>query len=194
MFVLTIDQVGSRGGTDGVPALLEALSDSELAMVRDFERTAGDEIQGVTSEPTSVRKIALHLLRDGGWHVGIGVGEAELGATARAGTGPAYVHARTAVDRAKSLNRFSPSIAVSGDDSEAAEAAESVLRAIGFLLGQRTEAQWEAIDLQRSGFSASDIAKDLGISVEAVSQRRGYGGQVIEESLWPTIDLLLGRI
>ncbi|MEZ7898003.1 MAG: hypothetical protein QMB98_04255 [Flaviflexus sp.] len=190
MFVLTIDQIGSRKGGDEVPALLDALN--EYDMVREFERTAGDEVQGVTDEASVVRWISLKLLRDGGWHIGIGVGDAELGSSARAGTGPAYLHAREAVDRTKSLNRFSPSIAVGGD-GEDVTAAESVLRAVGFIFANRTDAQWEAIDAHRGGATVKEIAASLGVSVEAVSQRRGHGGQVVEESLWPTIDLLLGR-
>lgn len=189
MFVLTIDQIGSRSGDDRVPELLARLGSYECE--RPFERTVGDEVQGVISDPSLVREIALALIRDGSWHIGIGAGEASLSDTARSGTGPAYLHARSAVERAKSANRFTPSVAVDSDQVDAAASAESLLRVLGFIISGRTDAQWEAIDAHRAGESVSDIADRLGISVEAVSQRRGYGAQSIEEAAWPTLDALL---
>ena len=106
---------------------------------------------------------------------------------------PPILHARSAVERAKSANRFTPSVAVDSDNADAAASAESLLRVLGFIISGRTDAQWEAIEAHRAGESVSDIADRLGISVEAVSQRRGYGAQSIEEAAWPTLDAPPGR-
>lgn len=189
MFVLTLDQVGSRSDRDRVPDLLERAAG--LDMVRRFERTVGDEVQGVTDRAETVRRAVLDALRDGRWHIGIGSGDVRLGRTAREGSGEAYVHAREAVELAKSATRFSPSIAVLGPHRAASADAQALLRLIGNLIESRTEAQWEAIDAHRAGESVSHIAERLGISVEAVSQRRGHGAQVIEEACWPLLDRLL---
>ena len=73
-------------------------------MLRPFERTAGDEFQGVLDHPAALAAVVERLLREGGWNIGIGIGEVEepLPENARAGRGPAYLHAREAVTAAKS--------------------------------------------------------------------------------------------
>lgn len=189
MFVLTLDQIGSRRDDDRVPALLDHCV--RYDMTRAFERTVGDEVQGVTDDATTARTIVLDIIRTEHWHIGIGSGQAELGTTARAGAGPAYVNAREAVDQAKSVTRFLPSIAIVGPNAAASGEAQALLRLLGSAIRSRTHAQWEAIDAHREGQSISDIAARLDISVEAVSQRRGFGGQVIEEACWPLVDRLL---
>lgn len=189
MFVLTLDQIGSRRDVDRVPDLLARYESAD--MVRSFERTVGDEVQGVTDDAATVRMIALDTLRDGHWHIGIGSGPAQLGGTAREGSGPAFENARTAVEGAKSTTRFTPSIAVVGSNEGTAAEAEALLRLLGNLIESRTEAQWEAIDAHRAGETASQIAERLNISSEAVSQRRGYGAQTLEEACWPLLDRLL---
>ena len=50
--VLTVDQDGSREGTDQVPAALEALA--AVATRLPFERTVGDEFQGVLDDPAAL--------------------------------------------------------------------------------------------------------------------------------------------
>ncbi len=107
MFVMTIDQRGSRRVGDRVEVLLAALADVVAAwgegVVRPFERTVGDEVQAVLDDPDLTLDVALRVLRLGGWTVGIGVGAVDepLPASARAGSGEAFVLARTAVERAK---------------------------------------------------------------------------------------------
>ena len=50
--VLTVDQVESRTGPDQVPAALDALR--SVPCLRPFERTVGDELQGVLDEPSAL--------------------------------------------------------------------------------------------------------------------------------------------
>lgn len=75
MFVLTVDQRGSRRDVDRVADLLGELRGAEL--LRPFERTAGDEVQAVAADPAVVVDLALDLVRRGHWSVGIGVGPVE---------------------------------------------------------------------------------------------------------------------
>ena len=114
MYVMTIDQRGSTGDVDRVPGLLKELS--ALSTAGRFERSVGDEVQGVVERADEVVEIALHALRSGRWYVGIGVGEVDLPlpASPREGSGPAFVAARAAVDRAKAAAAHVPLAVVAG--------------------------------------------------------------------------------
>ena len=103
MFVLTVDQRHSRRGVDRVEELLDWLA-TQPGVVRTFERTAGDEVQGVMDDAAAVVDVVLALVRRSAWSVGIGAGPVHepLPASTRAGSGPAFELARKAVQRAKS--------------------------------------------------------------------------------------------
>jgi hypothetical protein len=172
--VLTVDQRGSRRSPDRVADILAALA--HVPTLRSFEQTVGDELQGVLDDPAALAPAVETLLRDGTWHVGIGVGEVEepLPASARAGRGPAYLHARQAVTSAKS----SPwHLRVLGDDP-ATRALETVLWLWAAVLARRTERGWEVADLVAGGLSYDEAAQRLGISPSAVSQRAAAAGIV----------------
>src|SRR5690554_6935452 len=137
MFVMTIDQQGSTQHGDHVAALLAHLSELELTapadgFARGFERTVGDEVQAVLDEPERAVAVALAVLRLGGWSVGIGAGPVNtpLPASTREASGTAFVHAREAVERAKSRSTAVP-IAVEGENAERATEAEALLRLLG---------------------------------------------------------------
>jgi len=167
MFVVTVDQRGSRRGADLVADLLEHLAGTSV--VRPFERTAGDELQGVLDGADKVVEIVLDLVRDGRWSVGVGVGPVRqpLPASTRAGHGPAFTHARAAVSRAKSRPT---GLAVDGDAAEAA-LGEAVLDLVAAVVARRSERGWAAVDLARGGLTQAEIGRRLGISKQAVSQR-----------------------
>lgn len=114
MYVMTIDQRGSSTDADRVPGLLAELS--TLSTAGRFERSVGDEVQGVVERQDEVVEIALHALRSGRWYVGIGVGPVDLPlpASPREGSGPAFVAARLAVDRAKAAASHVPLAVVAG--------------------------------------------------------------------------------
>lgn len=129
MIVLTIDQRGSTYADDRVPEILAELAD--LTRGRDgvvvrFERTVGDEVQGILAPGRGGAQLAvdltLHLLRDQGWSVGIGVGQVEgpLPAVSREARGFAFYRARDAVERAKTRGRGA-SVAVEGPPPGAAD-------------------------------------------------------------------------
>ncbi|CAN5116541.1 hypothetical protein BH11ACT1_BH11ACT1_13820 [soil metagenome] len=181
MWVMTIDQQGSQVVGDRVDAFLAEIAPYVAAaaggtgVVRPFERTVGDEVQAVIADAAVVVDIALHVLRLGGWSVGIGGGEVDepLPASARAGSGSAFVLARAAVEAAKSRMRVVP-LAVRGTDPDAAAEAEGVLMLIGASAARRTPAGWAVIDALTAGgpgLRQEDVATRLGVTQQAVSQR-----------------------
>src|SRR3712207_894415 len=102
MFVLTVDQRGSRREPDRVAEALDGLAQLHRPL-RAFERTAGDEFQGLLDDPAQVVDVVLTLVRAGGWSIGVGTGEIEepLPPSIREGRGPAFIFARNAVEAAK---------------------------------------------------------------------------------------------
>jgi hypothetical protein len=233
MYVLTIDQRGSTSDVDRVPALLAELS--TLSSAGHFERSVGDEVQGVLERPEEVVEIALHALRDNRWYVGIGVGTVDLPlpASPREGSGPAFVAARLAVDRAKASAAHVPLAVVPGGarrgqaapapeasagagveagagvgagagaeataGARACANAEAVLRLIGRLVQDRTDAQWKVVDELRSvqqGQSSTHgtqkiAARKLGITEQSVSRALLRSGWQEEWAARPAAGMLL---
>ncbi|WP_406633013.1 MarR family transcriptional regulator [Pseudarthrobacter quantipunctorum] len=188
MYVLTIDQQGSTTDVDRVPDLIAALRN--LTPV-PFERSVGDELQGVVEDAADVVDVALHALRGGHWYVGIGIGVVGLapGASPREGSGSGFVAARKAVELAKGAAGQVPLSVVSGsmvrgkdlqphaqEDAVASANAQAVLRLIGRLVQQRTEAQWRVVDRLRAiqgevrHGSQKQVARELGITEQSVSR------------------------
>lgn len=169
MFVLTVDQRHSRRREDRVDALLDWLA-AAPGVIRPFERTAGDEVQGVLDDPGAVVSLVLALVRRGEWSIGIGAGPVKepLPASTRAGSGAAFELARAAVDRAKSSPQ---QLAVAAPDPGRAAAAQAVLDLLASVVQRRSAPGWEAVDLMTRGASQQEIAQRLGISKQAVSQR-----------------------
>jgi hypothetical protein len=181
VWVLTIDQVDSRRVGDQVEAFLAhlgALADPRRlppGAVRAFERTVGDEVQGVLDDAPLVVDVALAVLRRGGWSVGVGAGDVRtpLPASARAAEGPAFVLAREAVEAAKSRASAVP-IAVRGSHPAAAADAQGVLALLAATAARRTAAGWAVIDALQAdpGLRRQEqVAERLGITQQAVSQR-----------------------
>jgi hypothetical protein len=185
MFVLTVDQRASTRRGDLVPELLDRLAPYEerAGVVIAFDRTVGDEVQAVLDDAALVVEVALALGRWGGWSTGLGIGQVlpgpdgRLPRASREASGSAFVHARAAVERAKTRGNPVP-LAVEGPDPAAAGEVEALLRLLLAVGARRTPAGWEAVDaLARVGGTQKDAARDLGISEQAVSQR-------LRASLW----------
>jgi hypothetical protein len=194
--VLTLDQRSSRDRADAVPALLDALATLPRPPLLGFERTVGDEVQGVVDDAGTGAEVVARVLRAGSWNVGIGVGEIEepLPEGTRAGRGPAYIRAREAVTRAKSAPHRLTVVGAAGDPD--AVALETVLGLWSGLVERRTDRGWEVHDLLATGMSHSEAGRRLGITQSAVSQRAQSAGLVDEvraralaERIW---DGLLG--
>lgn len=191
--VLTVDQRGSRGGPDLIPEALAALADVPTRL--PFERTVGDELQGVLDDGAALATALEVLLRADAWNIGVGVGPVEepLPDHARAGRGPAYLHARTAVTSAKSSPWHTR---VVGEDA-GARALETTVWLWAAVLARRTARGWEVADLAAEGLSYAEVGARLSISQSAVSQRAQAAGIVesrrARELVAHLTDDLLGR-
>ncbi|GHD12646.1 hypothetical protein [Zhihengliuella salsuginis] len=172
MLVLTIDQRHSRSSPDLVGELIDWI-DGACEALRPFERTAGDEVQGVLPTAESAVQLALDIVKSGEWSVGIGVGAVEepLPAQTRAGRGEAFERARDAVERAKTS---SGRVAVTGPPLET-ERLEAELQMIAAVNLRRTKTSEEAGQMIRSGMTQQEVAVKLGISQQAVSSRLSSG-------------------
>lgn len=176
MFVVTADQRGSTGHPDLVAALLEEFPQWSVqvgdAVVLPMERTVGDEVQTLLATAEAAVDLALWLCRSGDWSIGIGAGAVEepLGVTARASTGPAFLHARHAVERAKARTEPVPMV-VRGEAEPSATHATAIMQLLASVLGRRSAAGWEVADLVRAGHNRQAVAGALSISEQAVSQR-----------------------
>lgn len=193
MYVVTADQKRSRAGVDRVPDLLDELNSRPiwgraghlqtsaqtpaLASARPFERTAGDEVQGLLAAADAVVDVVIALLR-GGWWVGVGIGPVArpLPETARAGRGPAYLAARQAVESAKAAPA---GICVAGGPG--AEQAEAAAWLLAALITRRTPQGWQVVDLVAQGAKGVEAAAKLGITPQAVSSRLRVAGWAEEQ-------------
>ena len=190
-FVLTVDQRDSRRTADRVADALPELN-ATVPVVLPFERTAGDEFQGVLAEAADVVEVVLRLVRMGGWSIGVGAGPVQtpLPSSTRAGAGPAFLSARRAVDAAK---QRPTRLAVRGAVPPEAADAQAVLSALAVVVERRSEQAWEAIALVDSGRTQAEAAGELGISRQAVGQRLAAGLWDLERDLRPTATRLLAR-
>jgi len=174
-FVLLADQVDSRTESDRVPSALDALL--HVGMLLPYERTAGDEIQGLAATGSAVVASIVALTRLEGWRIGIGVGTVDepLPTSTRAARGDAYLAARTAISAAR---RSPVELSLTPGDSVRAggygdyvEDAETALWLLRGTLARRSAEGWELMDLLDAGLTNAQAAASLGVSPSAVSQR-----------------------
>lgn len=174
-----------------MPEVLRQLN-AVVPTVLGFERTAGDEFQGVLAEPDEVVEVVLRLVRSGDWSIGVGAGPVQtpLPPSTRAGAGAAFLSARRAVDAAK---RRPARLAVRGAVPADAADAQAVLTALAVVVERRSEQAWAAIELVGAGRTQADAAAELGISRQAVGQRLAAGLWDLERELRPTAARCLTR-
>ncbi|HET6652551.1 MAG TPA: transposase [Nocardioides sp.] len=196
--VLTLDQQRSSTNEDAVPALLDALDAPALPAppLRPFQRTAGDEVQGVLDDPDVCVEVVARVLRADGWYIGIGIGDvdAPLPAETRAGRGQAFVRARTAVTRAKHDVHHLAVVAGDRTGDPVAEHLETVLGLWAGILERRTDGGWAVHDLLATGLSYAEAGERLGITQSAVSQRARTAGIVDERRARALVSDLWGRL
>jgi hypothetical protein len=176
MFVLTLDQRGSTGTSDRVPALLAQLAAGPRAVL-PFERTAGDEIQGLFSSASAALEAVSLVLRAGGFAVGLGVGDVEtpLPSSTREARGPAYTAARSAVEQAKGREGVPFAVVAHGpkgtrDADPQGDALDAVAWPWAVLLSRRTPRQWDALDAVMAHETQKAAAESMGLSPQAVSR------------------------
>lgn len=196
MFVLTVDQIGSRTSPDLVAEVTTELRGrfgNDLVLGPD--RTAGDEFEVVIDHAAATLQVALHLLRVRTWSVGLGIGPVDtpLPATAREAAGDAFVLARDAVDRAKRRpHRFAlaavPGGVLPGDDVEA------LVELLLAVRDRRSAEGWEVVDLMEAEGSQVAVAARLGVTPQAVSLRARVAGLREEADALPAITMLLAGL
>ncbi len=189
---MTIDQRSSRTRADRVPQLLAALEAVETVL--PFERTAGDEVQGLLASANGVIEAAELALRERDWSIGLGLGpiETPLPRSVREARGPALVRAREAVDAAKKAAAVRLAVRAG---SVAAEAdPEALLRLVGATVQRRTPAQWRVIDAVRAAGDRGTAARGLGITVQAVSKSLLTSGEDVVRDVYPLLARLLDEV
>lgn len=186
--MVTADQVGSRSGADAVPEALDALvgvpevseSPQGVKQARAFARTAGDEIQALFDDSNEAVRALEVLARLGQWRVGVGIGavESPVPDDVRAATGEAFVAAREAVE----ASRLAPArIAVRAPSApDEGQDVEAALALVQLVWHRRSDAGWDVAELLAKGASGRDVARELGITPSAVSQRAKAAG--VEET------------
>lgn len=176
---MTIDQRGSRGRADAVPELLDILRRVETE--RSFERTIGDEVQGVLDSSEQVTLAARLLAAQTGWHIGIGIGAVEtpLPASTSEGRGEAFYAARRAVEAAKSA----PAHLVVDAAGDQSHLAESALRLMIWTFENIRAQSRRYIEyrLDHPETTQKDIAVHFDVSQQAVSRVLSPGGVELVE-------------
>ncbi|MRJ76822.1 hypothetical protein GEV29_09760 [Aeromicrobium sp. SMF47] len=188
MFAITIDQRRSRHTDDAVPDLLDRLG--QYALVRQFERTAGDEVQGLSDAPAVVVDLVCAVVATQAWWIGIGVGAVDqpIADSVRASRGPALIAARAAVERSSST---AVGLAVEGEGTRHAETA---LHALARVITDRTEGGAEAVAAMATGRTQKEVAHQLGVSPQALSRRLQVARWSEEQRLRDLATYLLGQI
>ena len=195
MFVITADQVNSREEPDAVRGMIARLTaDIGDALPLPPDRSAGDEMQVLVPDAGIALRAILQLTRAGGWSVGLGIGSVRepLGTSIRESTGPAFIAARGAVERAKAKpSRF----AVEGEDARPEVAdTEALIDLLLLLRARRTAEGWELHDLLSEGLTQGQAAKRLGITPQAASDRARAAELRAEAAVTPALVRLLGKL
>ena len=202
MFVITADQIDSRHDRDRASDMIaELMRRHAAAFALPPDQTSGDEIQLLVPTAADSFAVLLDLHRSGFWSVGLGIGgvRTPLPATTRQATGDAFIAARAAVTRAKrSEARFALEMAAESDAEATATATaltgpevEALVTMLLLLRQRRTAEGWEAVDLLESGLAQTMIARTLGISTAAVSQRVKSSSWKVERDAHPAVVRLL---
>lgn len=194
MFVITADQIDSQHLDDLAGAAVEDLNEKygdRIALPVD--RNAGDEIQALAADAMTALAIIADLTRTRDWSVGCGVGSVRtpLPANTREASGPAFVAARAAVERAKG-SQFH--FALETESGSGAPAAEALVELLLLIRSRRTPEGWEMFDLVASGLSQTAAAQALGITPQAASQRMRNAGVRPEIAAMPALASVLSSL
>lgn len=172
-FVLTADRRDSRKhpGELEMAAHRDRFRTQVPGAALDWQISAGDELQALYSDPRSALDAALLLVEDQIWYVGLGVGAVDtpLPSTVNEATGDSFVHARSAVEAAKSSSTDTAVRAAHG--VPAAPQADAVLSLIAAVRRRRTPTARQAATLADRGLAQQEIAEELQITQSSVSRR-----------------------
>lgn len=192
MFVITADQVDSRGRADIVAPVLAGLNErlgDRLALPVD--RNAGDELQALTADASAAFDIVTTLARGGDWSIGLGIGQVRspLPASTREASGDAFVAARAAVTRAKRApTRFAAEAVTAPLPAADVEALIALLLT---LRAGRSEAGWQLYDLVAAGKTQAEAGALLGITPQSASDRARAAGLRADLAAQPALTRLM---
>lgn len=178
MFVVIADQIDSRHDQDHVEDALRELQKRFAATLSlPPERTAGDELQLLTADAATALEVALHLLREGRWRVGVGIGSVRgsLPQSVREARGEAFIAARAAIEAAEKK----PTNCALRGSASSADRVGDLGALVDLLLAQRarrSEHGWEMHDLLSAGDTQADAAERIGITPQAASKRARTAG------------------
>jgi len=166
---ILLDQRQSRGGYDLVEPWLRDMEDPSLAFLLPFERTAGDEMEALIDDAATLTEVVLRALRTSAWWIGVGIGSVEqpLPESVRQSQGSAFVLARQAIQEAKAQPGR---IRVLAEGRDAGD-LEAALLLMGVLFSRRHNPDSPVNRLRKSGLTIVQIAGQLGITKQAVSQQ-----------------------
>lgn len=169
-----LDRERRREVQERLTGLLEELNaDVEDALLARFTVTLGDEFQGLLRRPEAIVEVLWRLRRElPSLRLWTGVGRGELDTPLKEQAigmdGPAFHHARRAVERAREER-------VHGGVFVGFDADDEVLTGLARLLDHHRHAltapQLEAADQVRAGRKQSEIADEFGVTRQAISKR-----------------------
>jgi hypothetical protein len=171
-FALTLDQRQSRSSEDAVEASLKRYNaDKHFKLARKFERTAGDEMQALVQDPTTVVDLVLDAIRSQIWWIGIGCGGVDepLPRSVRASSGEALENARIAVERAKSKSERHHFFIVG--TSPLVEDLTAIFMLLAVIIERQSPRAKSAAELDAKGLSQREASQRLGISQQSFSER-----------------------
>lgn len=176
----------TQRAADGEPSATEHLvrSLSHLGTEAPFQATGPGEVRGLTRDADAAVDAAMLALRDNRYRVGIGVGDVSLtrvtdpqGRAAVTADGPGMRYGREAAAAGRATERVA--VQVRAADAAAAAQAQAVLKLVGRIVSERSEAEWRVVDLLTPGARGQqkEVAAQLGITPQAVSK-------AVVRSLW----------
>lgn len=178
--VMIVDQRKSRRDVDRIPDLVASLN--ELAtdsLIMPFQRTLGDECEGVLHSLDRVPALVSAMARQSCWWIGIGLGDISgVAADSRDVSGEAFGIAREMVEAAKRRTRRESGksrspwpLRVGGFGGDRDQAIEACLATIHMISASRSKREGQVAAMLDSGFTdQTDIARELSISQPAVSK------------------------
>ena len=194
MFIITADQIDSRHQEDlAGPAVSDLNERYRERIALPVDRNAGDEIQALTADATTALAIIADLTRSGAWSVGCGVGHVRtpLPANTREASGPGFIAARAAVERAKGMQFH---FALESESPRDAPGVEALIELLLLIRSRRTAEGWELFDLVAGGLTQTAAAKALGITPQAASQRARTAAVRAELAAIPALADALSRL
>ena len=138
---------------------------STLPGAGEFKVLGVEDIRARMDNPQAACDVAMALLADGNWAIGLAISDSgvEEAATEAVGNRPGIVSV--------SSREYSSDI-------------EAVFLLLAHLLSKRSQEGREATSLVRSGMTQVEAAEILGITKQAMSQRLQAAGWVAENSGW----------